>query len=75
MSAPAVLAGTGNYGAAAAAATTSAGALAADKGLGAIRKGKVDSVIQQVLTGQKVSKEDLDAVRGLFGGAVNLQDR
>jgi hypothetical protein len=75
MSAPAFLAGTGNYGAAAAAATTSAGALAADKGLGAIRKGKVDSVIQQVLTGQKVSKEDLDAVRGLFGGAVNLQDR
>jgi hypothetical protein len=75
VSAPTFLAGTGNYGAAAAAAATSAGALAADKSLGAIRKGKVDSVIQQVLTGQKVSKEDLDSIRGLFGGAVNLQDR
>lgn len=48
----------------------------ADKLQSALRRQQAEGVINQILSGQRrVTPEDLHSIRGLFGGAVNLQDR
>lgn len=65
--------GSGNPGYAATAAGLAGLGFGADKLGGALRKGQAEKAIQQILSGKKpVSEEDIHSLRGLFGGAINL---